>query len=67
MPLGVVLFPSLSREAAEGDHAEFVGLLDRAMRLLAFVMLPVAVLAAILRVETVALLFGGFDPASDPR
>jgi len=64
VPLGVVLFPSLSQEAAEGDHVEFVGLLTRAMRLLAFVMLPVGVLAAILRVETVALLFGGFDPAS---
>jgi putative peptidoglycan lipid II flippase len=64
VPLGVVLFPSLSQEAAEGDHVEFVGLLTRAMRLLAFVMLPVGVLAAILRVETVALLFGGFDPAA---
>ncbi len=64
VPLGVVLFPSLSQEAAEGDHAEFVALLTRAMRLLAFVMLPVGVLAAILRVETVALLFGGFDPAA---
>jgi putative peptidoglycan lipid II flippase len=63
VPLGVVLFPSLSQEAAEGDHAEFVALLTRAMRLLAFVMLPVGVLAAILRVETVALLFGGLDPA----
>ena len=46
VPLGVVLFPSLSREAADGDHAEFVALLTRALRLLAFVMLPVAVLAA---------------------
>jgi putative peptidoglycan lipid II flippase len=64
VPLGIVLVPSLSRGAAEGDHAEFVGLLTRAMRLLAFVMLPVAVLAAILRVETVALLFGGFEPAA---
>ena len=63
VPLGVVLFPSLSREAAEGAHAEFVGLVNRALRLLAFVMLPVAVLAAILRVESVALLFGDLDPA----
>jgi putative peptidoglycan lipid II flippase len=63
VPLGVVLFPSLSQEAAAGDHVEFVALLTRAMRLLAFVMLPVAVLAGILRVETVALLFGGFEPA----
>lgn len=61
VPLGIVLFPSLSRGAAAGDRAEFVGLLDRAMRLLAFVMVPIAVLAALLRVETVALLFGGFS------
>lgn len=57
VPLGVVLFPSLSRGAAVGDHAEFIGLLERAIRLLAFVMLPVAALAAIVRVEVVALLF----------
>jgi putative peptidoglycan lipid II flippase len=62
VPLGVVLFPSLSRGAAEGDHVEFVSLLERAIRLLAFVMVPVAVLAALLRVETVAVLFGGFEP-----
>jgi putative peptidoglycan lipid II flippase len=63
VPLGVVLFPSLSREVASGNHEEFVGLLTRAMRLLAFVMLPIAVLGAILRVEAVALLFGSFDRA----
>ncbi len=64
VPLGVVLFPSLSREVASGNHAEFVGLLTRALRLLAFAMLPIAVIGAILRVETVALLFGGFDRAA---
>ena len=62
VPLGVVLFPSLSRGAAIGDQAEFIGLLNRAMRLLAVVMIPVAALAAILRVEVVALLFGSFTP-----
>ena len=64
VPLGVVLFPSLSREVASGNHAEFVGLLTRAMRLLAFVMLPIAGLAAILRVEAVAMLFFNFDRAA---
>ena len=64
VPLGVVLFPSLSREVASGNHDEFVGLLTRAMRLLAFVMLPIAALAAILRVEAVALLFFNFDRAA---
>jgi putative peptidoglycan lipid II flippase len=62
VPLGVVLFPSLSRGAAVGDHDAFIGLLDRAMRLLAVAMIPVAALAGILRVETVALLFGDFQP-----
>ena len=41
-----------------------MGLLTRAMRLLAFVMLPIAALAAILRVEAVALLFFNFDRAA---
>ncbi len=62
VPLGVVLFPSLSRQVALGDRAEFVGLLTQALRLLAFVMLPIAVVAAILRVETVVLLFRSFTP-----
>ncbi len=61
VPLGVVLFPSLSREAATGDRTEFVSLLTRAMRLIAFVMLPIAVLAAVIRVEAVALLFGSLE------
>lgn len=64
VPLGVVLFPSLSRGAAIGDHEQFIGLLNRAMRLLAVVMIPVAALAAILRLETVAILFGGFEPGA---
>ena len=62
VPLGVVLFPSLSRGAAIGDREAFIGLLNRAMRLLAVAMIPVAALAGILRVETVALLFGDFQP-----
>ena len=34
MPLAVVLFPSLSREVAGGNHSEFIGLLTRALRFL---------------------------------
>jgi putative peptidoglycan lipid II flippase len=64
VPLGVVLFPSLSREVAMGNHDEFVALLSRSLRLLAFVMLPIAVAAALVRVEVVAVLFGSFDPAT---
>jgi putative peptidoglycan lipid II flippase len=64
VPLGIVLFPSLSREAASGDSVEFVALLTRSLRLLAVVMIPVGVLAAILRLESVAILFGALDPAT---
>ena len=46
VPLGVVLFPSLSREVATGNRAEFVGLLTRALRFLTVLMLPIAVSAA---------------------
>ena len=41
VPLGVVVFPSLSREAATGRDPEFVSLLDRALRLLIYVMVPI--------------------------
>jgi putative peptidoglycan lipid II flippase len=62
-PLGVVVFPSLSREVASGRPAEYVALLTRAMRLLLYVMLPAAGLMAILRRQIVAVLFPSFDPA----
>jgi putative peptidoglycan lipid II flippase len=61
VPLGVVLFPSLSREVATGNRVEFVGLLTRALRFLTVLMLPIAVVGAILSIEIVAVLFGGFD------
>ncbi len=65
VPLGIVLFPSLSREAAVGREPEFVSLLTRALRVIVFAMLPIAALTALLRVESVALLFGrGFDAAA---
>jgi putative peptidoglycan lipid II flippase len=60
VPLGIVLLPSLSRHAAiVGREAEFADLLTRAVRLLLFVMIPIAGLAAVLRRELVELLFGG--------
>lgn len=66
VPLGVVVFPALSREAAIGRTPEFVGLLSRALRLLLFVMLPITGLGIVLRREVVDLLFGHgrFDPAT---
>jgi putative peptidoglycan lipid II flippase len=66
VPLGVVVFPSLSREVALGRLAEYVALLTRALRLLLYVMLPIGGLLAILRRQVVTLLFGygRFDAAS---
>jgi putative peptidoglycan lipid II flippase len=66
VPLGVVVFPALSREAAVGRTDEFVGLLTRALRLLLFVMLPITTLGIVLRREIVDLLFGygRFDAAA---
>ena len=66
VPLGVVVFPALSREAASGRVEEFAGLLSRGLRLLLFVMLPIAGIGMVLRREVVDLLFGygGFDAAA---
>jgi len=58
VPLGVVVFPSLAREVASGSPAGYVRLLTRALRLLAFVMLPITALAIVLRRQVVTLLFG---------
>ncbi len=57
VPLGIVVLPSLSREAAVGREPEFVAMLMRALRLLVYVMVPIGALFAIVRVETVSLLF----------
>jgi len=59
VPLGIVLLPSLSRDAAVGREAEFAALLTRALRLVLYVMIPIAGLAAVVRREVVDLLFGG--------
>jgi putative peptidoglycan lipid II flippase len=52
-----VVFPSLSREAAVGREIDFAALLTRALRLLIYVMVPIGAILAVLRDETVALLF----------
>jgi putative peptidoglycan lipid II flippase len=61
VPLGTVVFPSLSREVAVGRAAEYAALLTKALRLLLFVLLPAAGLIAILRRQIVAVLFPRFD------
>jgi putative peptidoglycan lipid II flippase len=57
VPLGVVLLPALSHEAAVGNAAEFAGLVSRALRLLLFV-IPIAGLGIVLAGSTVRVLFG---------
>ncbi|MEO8208203.1 MAG: murein biosynthesis integral membrane protein MurJ [Chloroflexota bacterium] len=58
IPLGIVIFPSISREHALGAIGTYVSLVTRAVRLLIFVMVPLAALGMALRVPMVELLFG---------
>jgi putative peptidoglycan lipid II flippase len=58
VPLGIVLLPSLSREAVVGRESEFAALLTRALRLLIYVMIPIAVVTALAREPVVGALFG---------
>jgi putative peptidoglycan lipid II flippase len=58
VPLGIVVLPALSRDAAGGRSEAYAGLVSRALRLLLFVMLPIAGLGIVLREEVSALLFG---------
>ena len=44
VPLGIVVLPSLSRNAAVGEEASFATLLTRALRLLVYVMVPITAL-----------------------
>ncbi|MEO5940770.1 MAG: murein biosynthesis integral membrane protein MurJ [Candidatus Limnocylindrales bacterium] len=66
VPLGIVVLPSLAREAATGNLDEFAGLMSRAIRLILFVMLPITGIAIVLRDEIVRVLFGysRFDDAA---
>ncbi len=69
VPLGVVIFPSISREHALGATAAYVGMVTRSVRLLVFAMVPIAALGMALRVPVVELLFGygRFDAAAIER
>lgn len=57
VPLGVVLLPSLSREASLGDTERFRQLLVRGLRLLAYVMVPIAALGFVVADDVTRLLF----------
>jgi putative peptidoglycan lipid II flippase len=58
VPLGIVLLPTLSRDAALGNEPSFASLLTRALRLLIYVMVPISVLTAVVRRPVVEILFG---------
>jgi len=58
VPLGIVVLPTLAREAAVGNLTEFAALMSRAIRLIVFVMVPITAIAIVLRSEVVRLLFG---------
>ena len=57
VPLGIVLLPSLSRESALGDADAFRRLLVRALRLLAFVMVPITAIGFVVASDVTRLLF----------
>ena len=61
VPLGIVVLPSLSREAALANLEAFAGLMSRAIRLIVFVMVPITAIGIVLRSEVVRLLFGDAD------
>ena len=56
IPLGIVLLPSLSRELAVGRTDVYLALIARSMRILLFVMLPIAGIGIALSYQTVNLL-----------
>jgi putative peptidoglycan lipid II flippase len=58
IPLGIVIFPSLARELAVGRTELYLELVSRSLRILLWVMLPIAALGMALRVQTVELLLG---------
>jgi putative peptidoglycan lipid II flippase len=58
VPLGVVLLPSLSREAALGAAETFRRLLVRGLSMLAFVMIGITALGIVLAEDVIRLLFG---------
>lgn len=57
VPLGIVILPALSRELANGSVDAFLGLVGRGLRLMLFLMLPIAVLGIVLARDVVTLLF----------
>jgi putative peptidoglycan lipid II flippase len=61
VPLGIVLLPSLAREAATGATATFARLLGRGLAILAYAMIGVTALGIVVSEDLVRLLFGIAD------
>jgi putative peptidoglycan lipid II flippase len=57
VPLGVVALPELSRDLARGAVDEFVALVTRSLRLIIFIIVPIAALGMALREPALTLLF----------
>ncbi|HZQ80882.1 MAG TPA: murein biosynthesis integral membrane protein MurJ, partial [Gaiellaceae bacterium] len=66
--VATVLFPSLARAAARGDMDEFRGTVSRGLRQIAFLLVPAAVVSAVLAEPIVRLLYqhGKFTSAQTP-
>ena len=58
VPLGVVLLPSLARQAATGVTEGFTRLLVRGLAILVFVMIGIAALGIVVSEDVVRILFG---------
>jgi putative peptidoglycan lipid II flippase len=57
VPLGVVLLPTMSRAVAVGERASFASMVDRSLRMLAYVMLFLTAVMIVGRDQIVRLLF----------
>jgi putative peptidoglycan lipid II flippase len=57
VPLGIVALPTLSRDLARGAVDSFVELVTRALRMILFVIVPLAALGIVLREPATTLLF----------
>jgi putative peptidoglycan lipid II flippase len=66
--IATVLFPSLARFATRGDMTGFRGTVSTGLRQIAFLLIPAAVVSAVLAEPIVRILFqrGHFTPAQTP-
>ena len=57
VPLGIVALPTLSRDLARGAIDDFVELVTRALRMIAFVIGPIVAIGVVLREPATTILF----------